>query len=160
MKDTILLSVLAGILFVARQYFMKNIGGPMSEIRTIRDSIAKLLLLHQARLTNARADDGISGDLKQLSASLWATAGGIPLYRWFRFFYGLPALNCLLKSSKQLNCLSHGMNHAYQESHPKPKCAEENTKAILRLGALLGVHTTYSAGSINSGRAVSLKPTA
>jgi hypothetical protein len=123
------------------QYTLKSVLEPIASFRKVRADIGSAILLHQAKITNARADKPVSEELKSLSVKLRVSAGEIPCYNITAKLVGLPSNESVVEACRELNGLADGMNAAAQEALPNTDWPVENTKAILRIGELLEVAT-------------------
>lgn len=146
MKDSPYWVLISGVIvFAVSQYFLKLVLEPIASLRRVLSSISSTILFHQAKITNARPDDKVSEEIKQLASSLLATVAGIFCYGVLSHMkiFGLPPREAVRKACREMNGLSHGMNQLFQQADEKKDWAGENTKAIHRIGELLGIPTHY-----------------
>lgn len=70
---TILTTVVAGVLvFLVGQLVLKCVIEPVQALKATIARVSNLLLLYQAKLTNAACEDAIAEDIKRLSADIIA----------------------------------------------------------------------------------------
>jgi hypothetical protein len=145
-KNGIFWPIIGGVIvFLVSQYLLQLVLEPLNSFRRILVSISNSILFHQAAISNGHADGEVSIELKRFAASLRAAASGIPFYGLLSTLriFDIPARTNVNKGARELNGLSHGMNERSQKASPETNWAEENTKAMERIGRLLGIDTNY-----------------
>jgi hypothetical protein len=148
---TFVLTVLGGVLiFVVGQIVLKLVIEPAQELKRSLGSTSHALLLHQAKLTNASSDKEIAAEMKSLSAEIVSKSHAVLWYAFVRIVFGLPSKKNILMASRQLNSISYGVleeSKKFEDSSnfnaKKTDFALENTTAIVEVGRLLGLKTTY-----------------
>ena len=148
MNNSIFWTIVVGVIvFAASQYVLKLILEPITSFRRTLSDISSTILFHQARITNARPDDAISQELKRLSASLRAGMNEIRFYGFLSELriFGIPPRARIREACRELNLVSHAMSPVSREIEPSKNkdWPSENTRAIYRIGELLGVSTSY-----------------
>ena len=143
-------TVISGIIvFLAGQLVLKCVIEPVQRLKTTIARVSNLLLLHQAKLTNASCEDAIAEDMGRLSADLISDSYHILWFPLVRRVFGLPSRVKLLDAARKLNALHYGMLTAARQADSEdgdglsPGRAKENTTAIARIGSLLRVPTDY-----------------
>lgn len=124
-------------VFVISQYFLKLVLEPIASVRKVRSNIVSTILFHRAQITNARADNLISEELRKLSATLRSSVSEIICYNQTSIFFDLPCSKRVFEACRELNGLAHGMNSVSQEASPNTDWPMENTKAIRKVADLL-----------------------
>ena len=144
-KTTFVLTVLGGVsVFLVGQIALKMILEPCQEMKRILGNTSHLLLYHQAKITNASANNDIATELKLKSAQIVSQTDVILLYSFVRFFFWLPSKRNVLKASHELNLLSHGMHSVTQPDESlRVDVARDNAIAVREIGKLLDIRTTY-----------------
>lgn len=147
---TIFTTVIAGVLvFLVGQILLKCVIEPVQALRATIAKVSNLLLLYQAKLTNASCEDAIAEDIKRLSADIISDSYHILCFPASRLAFGLPSRIALLNAAKELNLIHYGMLRAARQSDggygSAPETAMRNIKAMARIGKLLGVMTDYSS---------------
>ncbi|HEY9625786.1 MAG TPA: hypothetical protein V6C84_00655 [Coleofasciculaceae cyanobacterium] len=145
------LNALGGVLiFVIGQIILKLIIEPVQELKKILGDTDHILLIHQAKLTNAVSDEKIVTELKLKSSEIISKSDVVPCYAFIHILFGLPSRKNILEASKNLNQLSYGMRKEakqFQESASynarRKDFAIENTEAVEEIGRLLQIKTTY-----------------
>jgi hypothetical protein len=123
-------TVISGILvFVGSQFALKFALEPIVETNKTLARISHILLYNQAKITNSGADEELSRQIKELSASLRVDHSRIPCRpcrnRWLRD-------RAVIEASRELNSLSA------HDTRP-----EDRWEAIEKVGRLLRIVTTY-----------------
>jgi hypothetical protein len=142
-------TVIAGVLvFLVGQLVLKCVIEPVQALKATIARVSNLLLLYQAKLTNASCEDAIAEDIKRLSADIISDSYHILWFPVSRLAFGLPSRIALLNAAKELNLIHYGMLRAARQSDggygAAPDTAMRNIKAMVRIGKLLGVMTDYS----------------
>ena len=148
---TFLLTILGGVsIFIVGQILMKLIIEPAQELKKSLGTVSNTLLLHQAQLTNAAFNKEIAFQIKSISAEILSKSGVLLGYDFVHKLFDLPSKANILMASRELNQISYGMREeskAYEDSPDynaeKSNFAMENTKAIIEVGKLLNLQTTY-----------------
>ena len=150
-----ILTVLGGVLiFVVGQILLKLVIEPAQELKKSLGAVSNILLLHQAQLINAAFNREIAFEIKSKSVEILSKSSVVLGYRLIRKILGLPSKSNILLACRELNHVSYGMREeskAYEDSSAynakKTDFAMENTKAIIKVGKLLELHTTYHENS-------------
>ncbi len=148
---TFILTVLGGIsIFVSGQFILKLIIDPIQELKSVLGSISYILLANQAKITNAVSDKDISLEVQKKSAEIITKCNMILFYGMVKIIFRLPSKSNILKASRQLNWISYGMQEGVKEFQQssaydasKTDFPVENAKAIMKVGELLKIKTTY-----------------
>ena len=115
---------------------------PISRMRRTLADISSTTLVHQAKITNARADDAVAARLHELSARLRADAFEVRFYSQVAKICGLPSWQNIRSACHVLNWLSTGVTPIKPEGLNK-NWAEENTRLLENLRQLLGIDTKF-----------------
>ena len=144
-------TVIAGVLvFLVGQLVLKCVIEPVQALKAAIARVSNLLLLYQAKLTNASCEDAIAEDMKRLSADVISSSYHILWFPVSRLAFGLPSRMALLNAAKELNLLHYGMLQAARKADvgdgygSTSDRAMQNIYAMQRIGRLLGVMTDYS----------------
>lgn len=148
---TFVFTVLSGvIIFVAGQFVLKLVIEPVQELKKSLGSVSYILLLHQAKLTNATSNKEIAYEIKSKSADILSKSNVVIGDGLFLKIFGLPSKSNILLASKELNFIYYGMleeSKAIQDSPAynakKTDFAMENVKAIKKIAKLLHLQTSY-----------------
>lgn len=145
-------TVIAGVLvFLLGQLVLKCIIEPAQAMRATMARVSNLLLLYQAKLTNASCEVGIAEDIKKLSADIISDSYRVLWYSASRLIFHLPSRKELLKAARGLNQLHYGMLEAARRAEMTggystvSGAAMRNIEAMAEIGKLLGVMTDYSS---------------
>jgi hypothetical protein len=145
-------TVIAGVLvFLVGQLVLKCVIEPVQVLTATIARVSNLLLLYQAKLTNASCDDAIAEDMKRLSAEIISHSYHILCFPVSRLAFGLPSRMSLVNAAKELNMLYYGMLHAARKDGigggygSGSDRVMRNINAMKRIGELLGIMTDYSA---------------
>ncbi|MCT0225551.1 hypothetical protein [Synechococcus sp. CS-1328] len=148
---TILTTVVAGVLvFLIGQLVLKCVIEPVQALKATIARVSNLLLLYQAKLTNASCEDAIAEDIKRLSADIISDSYHILWFPVSRLAFGLPSREALLNAARELNMIHYGMLPAARNTEATggygstPSRAMRNINAMERIGKLLRVMTDYS----------------
>jgi hypothetical protein len=144
-------TVIAGVLvFLVGQLVLKCVIEPVQVLKATIARVSNLLLLYQAKLTNASCEDAIAEDMKRLSADIISNSYHILWFPLSRLAFDLPSRMALLNAAKELNLLHYGMLQAARKAEvgdgygsPSDR-AMRNINALQRIGKLLGIMTDYS----------------
>ena len=144
-------TVISGVLvFLVGQLVLKCVIEPVQALKATIARVGNLLLLYQAKLTNASCEDAIAEDMKRLSADIISNSYHILWFPVSRLAIGLPSRMALLNAAKELNLLHYGMLQAagnaemgdgYGSSSDR---AKRNINAMQQIGKLLRIMTDYS----------------
>lgn len=144
-------TVIAGVLvFLVGQLVLKCVIEPVQALKATIARVSNLLLLYQAKLTNASCEDAIAEDMKRLSADIISNSYHILWFPVSRLAFGLPSRMALLNAAKELNLLHYGMLQTARKAEmgdgygSSSDRAMRNINAIQRIGKLLGIMTDYS----------------
>jgi hypothetical protein len=107
---TFSLTIFGGFLtFVLGQIFLKLVIEPTQELKKALGRTSHTLLVHQAKLTNAVADENTALEIKLRSAEIASQVGIISWYGLVEMVFSLPSKLDVEKASKCLNALYHHM---------------------------------------------------
>jgi hypothetical protein len=144
-------TVIAGVLvFLVGQLVLKCVIEPVQALKATIARVSNLLLLYQAKLTNASCEDAIAEDMKRLSADIISNSYHILWFPVSRLAFGLPSRMALLNAAKELNLLHYGMLQAARQAEmgggygSTSERAMRNINAMQRIGKFLGIMTDYS----------------
>lgn len=148
---TFVVTVMAGILiFIFSQAVLKLVIEPVQQLKGAIGQTSNTLLRHQAKISNAVADDEISGSIKGHAADLMSKMAIISCYRVARLLFRLPSKRDIQNAAKELNLIAYGLMSEYQKStgtyeRPSPHslAIADNSVALPKIGKLLRVATTY-----------------
>jgi hypothetical protein len=86
---TIFTTVIAGVLvFIVGQILLQFVIEPVQALRATIAKVSNLLLLYQAKLTNASCEDAIAEDIKRLSADIISDSYHILWFSVSRLAFG------------------------------------------------------------------------
>lgn len=149
---TFVFTVLSGvIIFVAGQFVLKLVIEPVQELKKSLGFVSYILLLHQAKLTNATSNNEIAYEIKSKSADILSKSSVvIGDSRLFLKIFGLPSKQNIKLASKELNIIYYGMlneSKDFQDSAAyngnKIDFAKKNVEAIKNIAELLQLQTSY-----------------
>jgi hypothetical protein len=145
-------AVIAGVfVFLLGQLVLKCIIEPAQAMRATMARVSNLLLLYQAKLTNASCEVSIAEDMKKLSADIISDSYRVLWYSASRLIFHLPSRKKLLNAARGLNQLHYGMLEAAMRAEMTggyssvSEAAMRNIEAMAEIGKLLGVMTDYSS---------------
>jgi hypothetical protein len=148
-------TVIAGVaVFLVGQLALKCVIEPVQALKATIARVSNLLLLYQAKLTNASCEDAIAEEMKRLSADIISNSYHILWFPVSRLAFGLPSRKELLNAAKELNLLHYGMLEAARQAElgggyrSTSDRAMRNINAMARIGKFLGVMTDYSTHPI------------
>lgn len=143
-------TVIAGVLvFLLGQLVLKCIIEPAQAMKASMARVSNLLLLYQAKLSNASCEAGIAEDMNKLSAAIVSDSYRVLWYSLARLIFRLPSRRNLLKAARSLNQLHYGMLEAARRAEMAggyssvSQTAMRNIEAMQQIGKLLGVMTNY-----------------
>lgn len=150
--ESVFSTVLAGVfVFVLGQIFLKLIIEPAQELKRTLGAVSHILLVHQAKLTNATSDRGIADEVRAKSAEIVSKHHTILWYPLTRLLFGLPSKQALLSASMELNSIHYGMlpeSKEYESSvafnGKKTDFALQNVGAMSEVARLLRIKTSYA----------------
>jgi len=149
--STFIFTVLGGvIIFVVGQFVLKLVIEPAQELKKSLGSISYILLLHQNNLVNATFNKEIAAEIKSKSAEIVSKSSVVIGDGLALKIFGLPSKSNILLASRELNTIYYGMleeSKAFEDSQDynakKTDFAVENSKAIMEIGKLLQLQTSF-----------------
>lgn len=150
--ETFVFTIIGGIvIFISGQFILRFIIEPAHEFKKTLAGISYLILYNQAKLTNAHTDEEVANEFSVKSAEVISKSSSILCYRSIQRIFGLPPKANIIEASQQLNWLSHGMKESSKQFENGPSYnakktdfALENSKALIKIGELLKLKTTYN----------------
>jgi hypothetical protein len=139
------------IIFITGQIILKFFIDPSQELKKTLSGVSHTLLFYQSVLTNPSSNEEIASEIKLKSAEILSKSSVLIFYCLAQRIFDLPSRPSILAASKELNLLSHSMrlesknfenSSAYNAK--KTDFAVQNSHALLEIGRLLKIPTTYS----------------
>ena len=148
---TFIFTILGGvIIFVVGQFVLKLVIEPIQELKKSLESVSYILLLHQAKITNASSNKEIADEIKSKSAEILSKSSVVIGDGQFLKIIGLPSKANIHLACKELNFIYYGMLEESKKFEDSPAFnakktdfAFENVKAIQKIAELLHLRTSY-----------------
>ncbi len=112
---TIFTTIISGVtVFVLGQIFLKMVIEPIQNLKATISKVAHCLnndyvVFMNADVISKKETQETYKKLRNLGAQLYADLHLVPLYRFFRYIFGLPSFNNLVEASDKLFGISNKM---------------------------------------------------
>lgn len=138
MDSSVFQTIFAGVtVFVLGQFIIKLILEPLVRFREGLGEVSALFLRHQAKITNANADDEISRQIKEAGSQLIARKQAIPLYSAVHRIFRLPSSHELLCGCRSMNFIAITCSRVEKPPNSAQQIAQEMTEVEKSLGIVI-----------------------
>jgi len=134
----VFITIITGlIVFVLSQLFLRLVLDPITNMQKVIAEIAFALINYNQIIQNEiKYDDEYkleSEELRKLASRLYASWKLVPKYSKFRWIFGLPIQNSILRSCKLLFLLSYNLRMSSSNSDERVN-KKETIEKLLNLG--------------------------
>jgi hypothetical protein len=132
-----MLTTLGGvIIFVLGQLILKLVIEPVQELKKSLGLVSYILLFHQEKIISGMVDSEIANEIKAISAEIVSKSAVVIEYWIFLKIFKLPSKSSIILASQELNTIHYAILQGNKPDIP--------LKAIIKIGELLQLKTTYS----------------